>query len=100
VAGAVETAVPARRAHIVVRARRVEGGVRMEVEDNGPGIPPEQLPRLFENFFKTRPPHMGLPLYREYASRAGGSLHAENLPEGGSRFVLVLPEAPTPAAVA
>jgi signal transduction histidine kinase len=92
-ANAVEAAVPPRPAHIVVRARRVAGGVRMEVEDNGPGIPPEQLHRLFEPFFSHRSP-TGLPLYRQYATRVGGSLHAENIPEGGTRFVLVLPEAP------
>ncbi|HYO53361.1 sensor histidine kinase [Archangium sp.] len=95
-ADAVEEAEPPRRAHIVVRARQVEGGVRLEVEDNGPGIPPEVLPRLFEPFFTTKPPGkgtgLGLALCREYVSRAGGSLHAENRSEGGARFVLLLPE--------
>jgi C4-dicarboxylate-specific signal transduction histidine kinase len=94
-ADAVEMAVPARRAHIVVRARQAEGGVRMEVEDNGPGMGPEVLPRLFEPFFTTKPPGkgtgLGLALCREYVCRAGGMLHAENRDEGGARFVLVLP---------
>ncbi len=95
-ADAVEEAVPARRARIEVRARRVEGGVRLEVEDNGTGIPPEVLPRIFEPFFTTKPPGkgtgLGLALCHEYVCRAGGSLIAENRPGGGARFVLTLKE--------
>jgi signal transduction histidine kinase len=97
-ADAVEEAVPARRARIRVRAWRVEGGVRLEVEDNGAGIAPEVLPRLFEPFFTTKPPGkgtgLGLALCHEYVARAGGRLTAENRPEGGARFVLTLKEAP------
>ncbi len=92
---AVEEALPRRRAHILVRARVVEGGVRLEVEDNGPGIRPEVLDKLFEPFFTTKPPGkgtgLGLALCREYVSRAGGTLHAENRAEGGARFVLEVP---------
>jgi C4-dicarboxylate-specific signal transduction histidine kinase len=95
-ADAVEDAEPARRAAIAVRARRAQGGVRLEVEDNGPGLPQEVLARLFEPFFTTKPPGkgtgLGLALCREYVSRVEGSLHAENRPEGGARFVLWLPE--------
>jgi C4-dicarboxylate-specific signal transduction histidine kinase len=97
-ADAVELADPTCQAHITVRAWRVEEGVRVEVDDNGPGIPLEVLPRLFEPFFTTKPPGrgtgLGLALCREYVSRVGGSLHAENRPGGGARFVLRLPVAP------
>ncbi len=93
-ADAVEEARPSRRAHISVRARRVDGHVRLEVEDNGPGIPPEVLPRVFEPFFTTKPPGkgtgLGLALCREYVARAGGALTVENRFEGGARFVLTL----------
>jgi C4-dicarboxylate-specific signal transduction histidine kinase len=94
-ADAVAEAVPPRRADIVVRARAVEGGVRLEVEDNGPGIRPEVMPKLFEPFFTTKPPDkgtgLGLALCREYVSRAGGTLRAENRAEGGARFILEVP---------
>jgi C4-dicarboxylate-specific signal transduction histidine kinase len=94
-ADAVEEALPRRRAHIVLRARVVEGGVRLEVEDNGPGIRPEVLGKLFEPFFTTKPPGkgtgLGLALCREYVSRAGGTLVAENRAEGGARFVIEVP---------
>ncbi|WP_326522542.1 sensor histidine kinase [Archangium lipolyticum] len=96
-ADAVEAAVPPRPARVVVRARRVDGGVRLEVEDNGPGIPPEVLPRLFEPFFTTKPPGkgtgLGLALCRGYVTQSGGTLHVENRPEGGARFVLLLQQA-------
>jgi len=94
---AVEMADSTCLAHIAVRAWRVEEGVRLEVDDNGPGIPPEVLPRLFEPFFTTKPPGkgtgLGLALCREFVSRSGGTLHAENRPGGGARFVLLLPVA-------
>ena len=94
---AVESARPARRARIQVRVQREEGGVRVQVEDNGPGIPEAVLPHLFEPFFTTKPPGkgtgLGLALCREYVARVGGTLQAENHP-GGARFVLLLPEAP------
>jgi signal transduction histidine kinase len=96
-ADAVEAAEPPRAARIVVRARRrEEGGVRLEVEDNGPGIPPEVLPRLFEPFFTTKPPGkgtgLGLALCRGYVSESGGALSVENRTEGGARFTLLLQE--------
>ena len=100
-ADAVEQALPPRRPHITVSARRVEADVRVLVEDNGPGIPAEVLPRLFEPFFTTKPPGkgtgLGLALCQEYIERAGGALHAENRAEGGARFVLRLPLAATSA---
>nr|WP_047862542.1 ATP-binding protein [Archangium gephyra] len=103
-ADAVEEAVPPRRARIVVRGRRVDGGVRLEVEDNGTGIPAEALPRLFEPFFTTKPPGkgtgLGLALCHEYVCRAGGALSAENRPEGGARFVLTLKEVREAASAA
>ena len=95
---AVEGAVPARRANIQVKGRRVEGAVRMEVEDNGPGISEDVMKRIFDPFFTTKQTGqglgLGLALCREFASRSGGSLLAENRAEGGARFVLVLPEKP------
>ncbi|WPB76168.1 ATP-binding protein [Archangium violaceum] len=101
-ADAVEDAEPARRAAIAVRARKMEGGVRLEVEDNGPGIPQHVLARLFEPFFTTKPPGkgtgLGLALCREYVSRVEGSLHAENRSEGGARFVMWLPAAGEPVS--
>jgi signal transduction histidine kinase len=103
-ADAVESAQPQRPARIVLRARPHGNGVRLEVEDNGPGIPLDVLPRLFEPFFTTKPPGkgtgLGLALCREYVVQAGGALTAENHPEGGARFILQVASARAPHAAA
>jgi C4-dicarboxylate-specific signal transduction histidine kinase len=93
--GAMQSTESRRPPRIVLRAREDSGGVRLDIEDNGPGIPADVLPRLFEPFFTTRynSKGLGLALCREHAVRAGGSLVAENLPGGGARFVLRLPGA-------
>ncbi|WNG22583.1 two-component sensor histidine kinase [Cystobacter fuscus] len=74
--------------------------VALLVEDNGPGFPPEVLPRLFESFFTTKGPDkgtgLGLALSRELVERFGGTLVAENRPEGGARLRLELPAHPPP----
>jgi signal transduction histidine kinase len=79
---------------------RIRGEVRdsrvvLLIEDNGPGFPPEVLPRLFEAFFTTKNPEkgtgLGLSISRELLQRFGGTLHAENRPEGGARLRVELP---------
>ncbi|HYO56410.1 sensor histidine kinase [Archangium sp.] len=78
------------------------GRVTLLVEDNGPGFPPEVLPRLFDAFFTTKGPEkgtgLGLSISRELVERFGGTLRAENRPEGGARLRLELPvhKAPLP----
>ncbi|RQS70400.1 sensor histidine kinase [Burkholderia sp. Bp8963] len=71
----------------------------IQVRDNGPGIPPDLLPRLFEPFFTTkemgRGLGLGLAISSSIASDAGGSLTARNAPSGGAQFVLTLRRART-----
>jgi len=65
------------------------------VEDDGPGIPSEVLPRLFQPFSTSKPgaggTGLGLFVSRAAARRLGGDLFAKNMPEGGARFTLWLP---------
>ncbi len=69
----------------------------LEVVDDGPGIPGEVLPRMFDPFFTTRGPGqgsgLGLSVAQAIVLQHGGSLDAENLrpPAHGARFLVTLP---------
>ncbi|MGD0456070.1 MAG: sensor histidine kinase, partial [Solirubrobacteraceae bacterium] len=74
---------------------RVRDG-RLEVRDHGPGIPAEDLPRVFDRFFRApaaraRPGSgLGLAIVRQMAETHGGFVHAANDPGGGARLTLEL----------
>ncbi len=80
---------------IGIETERTEEEIRISVEDDGSGISEEMLPRLFEPFATSKPKGkgtgLGLALSRRLARSMGGDLLAENRPEGGARFTLVLP---------
>ena len=80
---------------LTVRVGPRDGRVVIEVIDNGPGIPPEVLPRIFDPFFTTKPPGegsgLGLSVSYGIVGQHGGRLYAENRPEGGAAFVVELP---------
>jgi signal transduction histidine kinase len=87
-----------RDGEVRVTGREENGRVFLEVEDNGPGFPPAVLARLFDAFFTTKGPEkgtgLGLCLSREMVEHFGGTLQAENRPEGGARLRLSLPVHP------
>ena len=74
----------------------------IEVADDGPGIPPEFLPRLFDRFSKADAARtaagsgLGLAIARENAVLLGGSIVAESRPEGGATFTVRLPTLSAP----
>ncbi len=90
-------AVPASGGRIDVRATRTTSGVRVEVEDNGPGVAVEIRELLFEPFTTTKEvgkgTGLGLAVCRGLLEGAGGTIASE---EGcaGARFVFTLPSAP------
>ncbi|MEA2339754.1 MAG: two-component system, cell cycle sensor histidine kinase and response regulator CckA, partial [Thermoanaerobaculia bacterium] len=69
--------------------------VRISVFDDGPGIAPETLHRIFEPLFTTKRngTGLGLAIARRLMEGHGGTLLAENRPEGGSAFHLLVPTA-------
>lgn len=79
-------------------------GVVVSVDDDGPGLPPDLLPRLFTPFATGRAKEggvgLGLYLCREIARRHGGDLTAGRSALGGARFELTLPARPRPSAPA
>ncbi|MBU4278441.1 MAG: PAS domain S-box protein [Proteobacteria bacterium] len=69
--------------------------VRVQVADDGPGIPPEVLERIFEPFFTTKEPGkgtgLGLSVAYSLIKSHGGGILAVNRPQGGGAFRIFLP---------
>jgi len=87
--------LPDDRRAVVVSVETVAGGIAMAVHDRGHGIAPEHLPRLFESFFTTKHQGMGLGLSiaRTIVEAHGGRIRAENAPDQGAVFYVMLPAA-------
>jgi PAS domain S-box-containing protein len=80
----------------VLRVLPEENMVRVEIEDNGPGMDEATRKRIFEPFFTTKPPGSGTGLglsisYFIVTEDHGGTLSVESQPEAGTRFVVRLP---------
>ena len=73
--------------------------VVLRVSDNGVGIPEEDLPRVFERFYRVDKARsraaggtgLGLSIVSDTVRRRGGSVEAANLPEGGAVFTVHWP---------
>lgn len=91
--GLAPEACPAEGKKITVSTRVSAGRYEMSIIDNGPGIPPENLPRLFEPLFSTKSygTGLGLPTVRNIVEQHGGQITAGVSEGGGARFDLWLP---------
>lgn len=76
--------------------------VRISVKDQGVGIARENLGRVFDPFYTTKPTGSGLGLTSSYwiVQRHGGTITVESAPDAGSLFSVYLPRSGAPAAVA
>lgn len=74
-------------------------GIRVEVEDDGPGIPPETAERMFEPFFTTRADGtgMGLAIVKNIVEAQGGTVCHSPVSPRGTLFQIDLPVRPLPA---
>jgi two-component system, OmpR family, sensor histidine kinase BaeS len=91
---------------VLVSAAQGQGHVQISVEDNGPGISPEEQIRIFQPFYRGKAARrfsdgmgLGLPIARDLVEAHGGKLHLESDTGKGSRFVIELPGLETPFAV-
>jgi PAS domain S-box-containing protein len=80
---------------IEVRARRAAGRAVCEVADNGSGIPPEVLGKIFQPFFTTKPADrgtgLGLSVVQQIVESYGGQIRVASEPGRGSTFTFDLP---------
>jgi two-component system C4-dicarboxylate transport sensor histidine kinase DctB len=97
IVNALDALLDASAPHLEVSVRERTGRVFIAIRDNGPGIAPDLLPRIFEPFVTTKEPGAGLGLglaisagiIREF----GGTLVAANRPQGGAEFTIELASA-------
>jgi len=91
------------RGRVTVRGavERSAGGEvqRLSIADNGPGIPPEHLPKIFLPFYTTKAngTGLGLAVVQKIVVQHGGAVEARNQPGGGAEFILWLPLRRVPA---
>jgi len=84
---------------VAVRIRRVEHEAVIEVEDNGPGIPQDSLPHVFDRFYRAESLHanehkstgLGLSIAKVIVEAHGGSISVESRLEVGTCFKVCLP---------
>ena len=79
---------------MTLTATRSSNGWSFSIRDTGPGIPPEQLPTIFERFVKgsdSRGTGLGLSIARELVRAHGGEMTAKSVPGEGTTIEFVIP---------
>jgi PAS domain S-box-containing protein len=82
---------------IEISAGVAENHIWVKVQDTGPGIPPEKMPRIFETFWREDEMHstpgfgLGLPIAQKIITRHGGKIDVESKLGQGSTFRVILP---------
>ena len=80
---------------IWIKTRSVSGAVEIEITDNGSGIPPEDIKRIFEPFYTTKPvgqgTGLGLSISYGIIEEHRGKIHVASSPEKGTVFTIQLP---------
>jgi signal transduction histidine kinase len=91
----IENALRHASSRVLVRIERNEHELVLRCEDDGEGIPADEIGHLFEPFWRGASvpggSGLGLAIARELVTTAGGSIQAENLPGGGASLVVRLP---------
>jgi two-component system, OmpR family, sensor histidine kinase KdpD len=86
---------------ILLQARHEAGWLVFSVADNGPGLPPELLPRIFDKFFRAPDAPaggsgLGLAIVKGFVEAHSGQISAVNRPGGGAIFTIKIPQTELP----
>jgi two-component system sensor histidine kinase BaeS len=99
VANLVENALKYARGQVTVGVVQTNGLIELRIDDDGPGIDPSELSRVFERLYMSRTAPgrrvgtgLGLAIVRELAAAMGGTAEAQRLDGRGTRFVVRIPE--------
>jgi two-component system sensor histidine kinase BaeS len=79
---------------IVMSVKRATDRIAMAVADTGKGIAPEDVPRIFDRFYKGRTSHgsgLGLTIARNLVTAHGGTISADSRPGQGTTMTFTLP---------
>jgi signal transduction histidine kinase len=82
-----------------VSARRAGGQIHIQISDDGIGIPPEELPKIFDKFYRVKHPKtrtvtgtgLGLPIVKRVVEAHHGTIDVESVPDKGTTFTVWLP---------
>jgi signal transduction histidine kinase len=84
--------------NILLKAQSTEKTIELHVEDDGPGIAPEDQPFVFDRFYRSQKsrPHngetgLGLAIARSLIEAQGGSIRLDSSPDQGAHFIISLP---------
>ena len=81
--------------NVWVKSSTSDGVVRLRVQDDGAGISPQEMKKIFTPFYSTKGPRgglgLGLSIAQQFANKAGGDIKVHSRPGEGSTFSLSLP---------
>src|SRR3954454_18666728 len=97
ISNAVKFSKPNSYLHLSVEHLATDRAVRLTVKDSGIGMPAEELPKIFDQFYQIEKqgprqgPGLGLSLTRGFVELHGGTIAVESQPGSGSTFMITLP---------
>ena len=96
VGNALKYLEPDRPGVVTISGRKEGDGIKYVVEDNGIGIPSNQLKKIFDLFYKLDPKTegigLGLSIVKQLLDKNGGNMDVDSKPDEGTKFIISLPD--------